>query len=153
MAATARIVESVGVSAYLGGAALVSDPVLLTSAASILTVEARHQTILNILSSVGTAIPNAFDFALTPSEVLALASPFFSGPCDVGVPGMLDEDRFSTKLIYHFIVILANPTLSVTNTGSIGPGTLLGFSSPAINSSTNTSVSHALLDHTQRKRN
>ena len=89
MAATARIVESVGVSAYLGGAALVSDPVLLTSAASILTVEARHQTILNILSSVGTTIPNPFDIALTPSEVLALASPFFNGSCDVGIPGML----------------------------------------------------------------
>ncbi|KAF8811855.1 hypothetical protein BYT27DRAFT_7252377 [Phlegmacium glaucopus] len=119
MAATARIIESVGVSAYLGGAALVSDPVLLTSAASILTVEARHQTILNILSSTGTAIPNAFDFALTPSEVLALASPFFKGACDLGVP--------------------VNPVLSVTNTGSIAVGTQLSFSSPAINSSTDTS--------------
>jgi len=119
LAATARIVEVVGVSAYLGGAALVSDPVLLTSAASILTVEARHQTILNVLSGIGTAIPNAFDFALTPSEVLALATPFFNGPCDVGVP--------------------ANPILSVTNTGSIAPGTQLSFSSPALNSSTDTS--------------
>ena len=89
MAATARIVESVGVSAYLGGAALLSDPVLLTSAASILTVEARHQTILNILSGIGTAIPDPFDFALTPSEVIALASPFFDGSCDVGVLGVL----------------------------------------------------------------
>ena len=89
MVATARIVESFGVSAYLGGTALISDPVLLTSAASILTVEARHQTILNILSSDATAIPNPFDIALTPSEVLALASPFIKGPCDVGVPGML----------------------------------------------------------------
>jgi hypothetical protein len=103
MAATARIIESVGVSAYLGGAALVSDPVLLTFAASILTVEARHQTILNILSGDGTAISNAFDFALTPNEVLALASPFFMGPCDVGVSGMLYTSiDFPTKLIYHF---------------------------------------------------
>ena len=109
MAATARIIESVGVSAYLGGAALVSDPVLLTSAASILTVEARHQTILNILSSVGTAIPSAFDFALTPSEVLALASPFFNGSCDVGVPGMLIRGYFPTKLIYHFICDNSQP--------------------------------------------
>ena len=142
MAATARIVESVGVSAYLGGAALVSDPVLLTSAASILTVEARHQTILNILSSIGTAIPDAFDFALTPSEVLALASPFFNGPCDVGVPGMLYVD----SVLPQGSSSLANPMLSVTNTGSIGPGTQLSFSSPAINSSTNTSVSRALLN-------
>ena len=88
MAATARIVEAVGVSAYLGGAALLSDPRLVTSAGAILTVEARHQTILNVLSGTGTAIPNAFDFALTPNEVLALAGPFISGPCDVGVQGM-----------------------------------------------------------------
>ena len=109
MAATARIVESVGVSAYLGGAALVSDPVLLTSAASILTVEARHQTILNILSSVGTAIPNAFDFALTPSEVLALASPFFNGSCDVGVPGMLYMVRFLTQAHLSFYCDTSQP--------------------------------------------
>lgn len=96
MAATARVLEIVGVSAYLGGAALVSDPVLLIEAATILTVEARHQTILNALSGDGTAIPNAFDFALTPSEVLALASLFFKGRCDVGIPGMLYVDRFPT---------------------------------------------------------
>ncbi len=87
MAATARVVEMVGVGAYLGAAPLVKDPVLLTAAASILTVEARHQTILNLLSQNGTAIPSAFDIALTPPEVLALASPFIDGPCDLGVPG------------------------------------------------------------------
>ncbi|KAF9480245.1 hypothetical protein BDN70DRAFT_805590 [Pholiota conissans] len=119
MAATARVVEAVGVGAYLGGATLLDDPVLLDSAASILTVEARHQTILNVLSSSGTAIPAAFDIALSPSEVLALAGPFFDGPCDLGVP--------------------ANPALSLTNTGSVGPGTQLSFSSPAITSSNDTS--------------
>lgn len=108
MAATARVVESVGVSAYLGGAALLSDPVLLTSAASILTVEARHQTILNILSSTGTAIPNAFDFALTPSEVLALASPFFNGPCDVGIPGMPYMGNSQTR--YQYILLPSQPS-------------------------------------------
>lgn len=113
MAATARIVENVGVAAYSGGAILLTDPVLLGAAASILTVEARHQTVLNILSGGGTAIPAAFDIALTPSEVLALASPFIDGPCDLGIP--------------------ANPTLSVTNTGSVGPGTLLTFSAEPLN--------------------
>ncbi|KAF5363560.1 hypothetical protein D9756_000950 [Leucocoprinus leucothites] len=113
MAATARVVENVGVMAYLGGATLITDPVLLVAAGSILTVEARHQTILNIMSGGGTAIPAAFDMALTPSEVLALAAPFFDGPCDLGVP--------------------ANPTLAITNTGSVGPGTLLTFSSSALN--------------------
>ncbi|TCD70477.1 hypothetical protein EIP91_003238 [Steccherinum ochraceum] len=114
MAANARVVENLGVAAYLGAAHLVSDPVLLTAAGSILTVEARHQTILNVLTG-GSAIPQAFDIPFSPSEVLAVASPFISG-CDVGVP--------------------ANPTLSVTNTGSVGPGTALTFSSAAINGST-----------------
>ncbi|KZT27059.1 hypothetical protein NEOLEDRAFT_1061792 [Neolentinus lepideus HHB14362 ss-1] len=115
MAATARVVENVGVAAYLGAAHLLDDASLLTAAATILTVEARHQTILNILSGSGTAIPNAFDLALSPSEVLAIAGPFISG-CDVGVA--------------------ANPTLTVTNTGSITPGTSLMFSSHAIPSDT-----------------
>ena len=121
MAVVARVVETVGVGAYLGGSTLLTDPVLLTSAASILTVEARHQTILNVLSGAGTAIPSAFDIALTPSEVLALAGPFFDGPCDLGIP--------------------ANPGLSLTNTGSVGPGTQLSFTSPAITSANDTSVS------------
>lgn len=115
MAATARVVENVGVSAYLGGATLLTDPVLLTAAGSILTVEARHQTILNVLSGSGTAIPSAFDIPMTPSEILAIAGPFISG-CDLGIP--------------------ANAGLSITNTGTAAPGTLLTFSSSAINGST-----------------
>lgn len=111
MTATARVVEQVGVGAYLGGATLLTDPVLLTAAGSILTIEARHQTILNLLSS-GSSIPGAFDVPLTPSEVLALASPFISG-CDVGIP--------------------ANPVLSVTNTGTVASGTALKFSATPIN--------------------
>jgi hypothetical protein len=87
MAAVARVVELVGVGAYLGAAPLVKDPSLLVAAGSILTVEARHQTVLNILSKNGTAIPSAFDIGLMPNEVLALASPFIDGPCDLGVPG------------------------------------------------------------------
>lgn len=85
MAATARVVENLGVAAYLGAAHLIDDPVLLTDAASIMTVEARHQTVLNILNG-GSAIPQAFDIPFSPSQVLAVASPFISG-CDVGVPG------------------------------------------------------------------
>ena len=120
MAATARVVENVGVSAYLGGATLITDPVLLDAAGSILTVEARHQTILNVLSGTGTAIPAAFDIPLAPNEILAMAGPFFDGPCDLGVP--------------------ANPTLAITNTGTVAPGTKLTFSSSAINGSTDVSI-------------
>jgi len=113
MAAAARLVENVGVGAYLGAAHLVSDPVLLTAAATIVTVEARHQTVLNLLSGA-TSIPQSFDIALTPSQVLAIAGGFVSG-CELGIP--------------------ANPSLTVTNTGSVQPGTTLSFKSAAINGS------------------
>lgn len=134
MAATARVVENVGVSAYLGGATLLTDPVLLTAAGSILTVEARHQTILNVLSGSGTAIPSAFDIPMTPSEILAIAGPFISG-CDLGIPGMSSLLLIRNTGI-DSIVMLANAGLSITNTGTAAPGTLLTFSSSAINGST-----------------
>ncbi|EGO01538.1 hypothetical protein SERLA73DRAFT_176866 [Serpula lacrymans var. lacrymans S7.3] len=113
MAATARAVENVGVSAYLGASSLITNPVLATAAASIMTVEARHQTVLNILNGQ-SAIPQAFDIALNPSEVLAIAGSFVSG-CDVGV--------------------LANPALTVTSNGSLQAGSKLAFQADTINGS------------------
>jgi hypothetical protein len=110
MLPVARLVENVGVGAYLGAAHLVGDQSVLTAAASIVTVEARHQTVLNLLSGA-TAISQAFDIALLPQEVLSIAGPFISG-CDLG--------------------ITPNAPLAVTNTGPITIGTSLQFSSPAI---------------------
>ncbi|KDN51149.1 hypothetical protein RSAG8_00778, partial [Rhizoctonia solani AG-8 WAC10335] len=110
MAPVARLVENVGVSAYLGGAALIDDRQILVAAGTILTDEARHQTVLNMLNG-GVSIPSAFDVALAPSQVLAIAGGFISG-CDLGIP--------------------ANPALKVTNTGAVAPGTSLTFDSPAL---------------------
>ncbi|KAJ7785087.1 ferritin-like domain-containing protein [Mycena maculata] len=112
LAATARVVEYIGVSAFLGGANLLDDPIFLDAAASILTVEARHQTLLNILSGTGSAIPSAFDIALTPQEVLSIAGGFITGPCNTGI-------------------IPTNP-LTVNNTGPISSGTLLTVSATNI---------------------
>ncbi|KZP21753.1 hypothetical protein FIBSPDRAFT_740051 [Athelia psychrophila] len=118
MAATARLVENVGVGAYLGAATLLTDPQLLSAAATILTIEARHQTILNLIAG-GTAIPASFDIALTPPQVLAIAGAFISG-CDTG--------------------ITSNTPLAVTNKGTVAVGTTLSFSSTALNSSVDTSL-------------
>lgn len=92
MVAAARLVENVGVSAYLGALTLINDTVLSTAAATIMTVEARHQTILNLLAGA-TPIPQAFDVALNPSEILALAGPLISG-CNLGIPCM-HPDNYS----------------------------------------------------------
>ena len=70
----------------MGAAPLVSDTGLLGAAAPILTIESRHQTLLNTLNG-GSAIPQAFDQALTPQQILALASPLISG-CDLGIKRM-----------------------------------------------------------------
>lgn len=75
---TARTLESIGVSAYLGGAHLISDRALLTAAASILTIEARHSSLLNIFSG-GSFAAQPFDIALSPPQVLALAGSFLVG--------------------------------------------------------------------------
>ena len=91
----ARSLESVGVSAYLGAAHLLSDPALLTAAGSILTLESRHQSLLNIFNG-GSFAGQAFDIALTPQQVLALAGGFLQGcsAADLGLTGVFLCDWF-----------------------------------------------------------
>jgi len=114
MAAVARVVEAVGVGAYLGGAGLVDDKNVLIAAASILTIEARHQAFLNVINGA-SGIPQAFDIPLSPPQVLSLAVGFIQG-CDVQTA----------------LGITANPPLRITNNGTVTPGTLLTFDSPAL---------------------
>jgi hypothetical protein len=110
MSAVSRVLENVGVSAFIGAASLLTDKNILGAAASIVTIESRHSSIANVLNS-GASIPSAFDMGLTPSSVLALAGGFISG-CDFGIP--------------------ANPPLTITSKGPVGVGSQLTFSSPGI---------------------
>ncbi|KAK7409715.1 hypothetical protein QQX98_008096 [Neonectria punicea] len=75
MVATAAVLESVGVSAYLGAAPLLADPAILGVAGSILTVEARHQTAIRVFAQQ-KAVPQALDTPLGPRAVFSLAAPF-----------------------------------------------------------------------------
>jgi len=75
--ATAAALENTGVSAYDGAAQFISDPGLLTAAGSIVAVEARHASYLNLITNE-VPFPAAFETPLTPDEVLEIAGPFIS---------------------------------------------------------------------------
>ncbi|GAA5847937.1 hypothetical protein JCM9279_003500 [Rhodotorula babjevae] len=84
---TARVLEAVGVGAYLGAARLLTDPSLLLAASSIVTLEARHQSLLNVLNGGSFGPQQSFDLPLTPQGVLALAGGFLVA-CDASELGL-----------------------------------------------------------------
>jgi rubrerythrin len=73
--ATAAALENTGVSAYDGAGQFITDPELLTAAGSIVAVEARHASYLNLLTGE-IPFPAAFETPLTMDEVLEIAGPF-----------------------------------------------------------------------------
>jgi len=85
-----RTVEETGVTAYLGAAGFLTNPVFVQVASSIYTTEARHSAGMNYILSlptgpsgdVGGAQPapgakDEFEYAQTPKAVLAGVKPFF----------------------------------------------------------------------------
>ena len=74
--ATAAVLENVGVSAYDGAGQFLTDPGLLTAAGTIVAVEARHASYLNLITGT-LPFPDAFEPTMTPDEVLEAATPFF----------------------------------------------------------------------------
>ena len=83
--ATAQALENTGVSAYDGAAQFLTDPELLTTAGTIVAVEARHAAYLNLLNGI-LPFPAAFETPLTPDEVLAIAGPFIVGSGAAATP-------------------------------------------------------------------
>jgi hypothetical protein len=72
--ATAQVLENTGVHAYSGQALNIKNPAYVKAAVSILTIEARHASVIGLLNDPsGNAIaPNGpFDTPLTAAKVLA----------------------------------------------------------------------------------
>lgn len=76
--ATAAAVENLGVSAYDGAGRFLTNPDLITAAGTIVAVEARHASYLNLITGT-SPFPAAFETPKTKSEVLAVAGPFIVG--------------------------------------------------------------------------
>lgn len=84
--ATARTLEDLGVAAYNGAAALLTDPALLAALATIVSVEARHASAIRDFIQPANAVggfagddvvdASGLDRAMQPSQVLAAAAPF-----------------------------------------------------------------------------
>lgn len=73
--ATAAALENTGVSAYDGAAQYIQTADLLPVAGGIVAVEARHASYLNLINGT-EPFPASFETALTPVEVLDIATPF-----------------------------------------------------------------------------
>ena len=70
---TAQVLENTGVHAYLGQVLNIKNPAYVKAAGSILTIEARHASVIGLLNDPsGTAITpdGAFDAPLPASKVL-----------------------------------------------------------------------------------
>lgn len=67
------VIENVGISAYIGAAPLISDPAYLSTAASILTTEARHNAWVSSAVRKQAAWAGAFDSSLSQNQVSSIA--------------------------------------------------------------------------------
>ncbi|KAL7267940.1 hypothetical protein RUND412_009456 [Rhizina undulata] len=125
MVATAKVLEAIGISAYLGAAPLVSDPKILSAAASIVTVEARHQTFIRIALQE-SPVPQAFDVAIDARQIFTLAAAFIVS-CPSGSD--LGLQPFPSLNIVNSANIEAGSTLTLAQPGAFPDGsTFCAFS-------------------------
>ncbi len=71
----AAALENTGVSAYDGAAASIESVDLLNAAGTIVAIEARHASYLNLVTGADP-FPDAFETPKTRAEILEIAGPF-----------------------------------------------------------------------------
>lgn len=127
MVATAKVLEAVGVSAYLGAAPLVKDKAILSAAASIVTVESRHQTFLRVASGE-KAIPQAFDVAISGRQVFTLAAQFIT---ECPPEANLNIQAFPPLVINNAGTTKEGSVLTLADPNAAPDGTFCAFQSGA----------------------
>ncbi|KAK3203657.1 hypothetical protein GRF29_106g200552 [Pseudopithomyces chartarum] len=129
MVATARVLEAVGVSAYLGAAPLVNSSDVLTAAATIVTVEARHQAFIRVASGA-EPVPAAFDTPLGPRAVFTLAAQFINS-CPEG--SNLNIQAFPSIALQNPEQAAVGSNLKLANAGNPAGAQFCAFVAPGGN--------------------
>jgi len=119
MIATAKVLEAVGVSAYLGAAPLVTDKKILSAAASIVTIESRHQTFIRTALREDP-IPQAFDVAVGARQIFTLAASFITS-CPAG--SALPLQAFPSLNIVNAASVKSGSTLTLADAKAFPDGT------------------------------
>ncbi|CCG81998.1 Putative uncharacterized protein [Taphrina deformans PYCC 5710] len=112
----AKMLEGVGISAYLGAAQNITSPAYLTAAGSILTVESRHDAYIRSELRL-SPFPGPFDTPLDFNEVYTLAAQFIT----------------SCPSTNAALPVKAFPVLTFTSSTQATSGTTGTFSTTATN--------------------
>lgn len=132
MVATAAVLENIGVSAYLGAAGLIKSTAILGVAASIVTVESRHQTFIRTATKIA-AVPSAFDTPLGIRSVFTLAAGFIDS-CPTGSNLAITPFSAVTMSGNATASAVAGATLSLATTAT--GGTSCAFSNGGLTGGT-----------------
>ena len=116
-------------NSYLGAAPLVNDSDILSAAASIVTVEARHQTFIRV-ALAAQPVPAAFDTPLGVRGVFTLAAAFIQS-CPSG--SALNITPFPALQVNNNVNITGGTTLTLQDQSqaqSLGSSVFCAFTGP-----------------------
>ncbi|PWN22233.1 hypothetical protein BCV69DRAFT_281243 [Microstroma glucosiphilum] len=114
--ATSQLLEGVGVSAYLGAAALITNPTYLTAAGSILTTESRHSAWVQSSAALSDPAGAAYDVPTNFNQTYSLAAPLIKS-CP----------KSNTAL-----PVMAFPTLTLNPASNLQPGQTVSVSGKGV---------------------